>query len=287
MINFKPQKALHLYTEMEKKKPKCVGQEYVLFEKYDGWYGYLDLAEGVVRSRAGRPIPSCEELSAKIMASTHRRHGVAVFEILVDGVKEFHELNGILNRTVGDYICKDAYAKVHDLITDPNMVYRERHNQMLSTFGNDNGRTSVQIAKYLDVASNTTIWQRRVEEVWERGGEGIILKRVEAPFSPDKRNYDLMKIKEEVTLDLLVTGLENGQGKYDGCVGALICKDKKGNTHYISGMTDEQRWEWVRNSAAIVGKVVEVKAMKVNTDGSLREPRFKAIRYDKTVKDID
>ena len=285
MINFKPQKALHLFAEMEKKKPKCVGQEYAIFEKYDGWYGYLDLAEGVVRSRAGRPIPSCEELSTKIMDSTHRRHGVAIFEILVHDVTEFHELNGILNRTVGDYICKDAYVKIHDLVTDPNLVYRYRHQHMLSTFGKECG--DVQIARYLDVSSNPNTWQRRVEEVWERGGEGIILKRTEGVFSPDKRNYDLLKIKEEVTVDLLVVDQEEGKGKYIDVTGALICRDKSGKLHSISGMSDLQRAEWWSTPSLVVNKVVEVKAMKVNADGSLREPRFKAIRYDKTAKDID
>jgi hypothetical protein len=37
----------------------------------------------------------------------------------------------------------------------------------------------------------------------------------------------------------------------------------------------------------IHGKVVEVKAMKELPDGSLREPRFKCIREDKTIGDID
>lgn len=33
--------------------------------------------------------------------------------------------------------------------------------------------------------------------------------------------------------------------------------------------------------------VVEIKAMKVNKDGSLREARFKAVRYDKNSSEID
>lgn len=283
----KPQQALHLHIEEEKKNPKHLGHDYAVFEKYDGWYGYLDLSEGLVRSRAGRVIPSCEELSTKIMDSTHRRHGRAIFEILIHNVPEFHELNGILNRTVGDYVCKDAYVKIHDLVTDINMTYRDRHNQMLSTFGNDNGRTSVQVVKYLDVSANPVIWRKRCQEVWDRGGEGIILKRVEAPYSPDKRNYDLMKIKEEVTLDLVVAYVDEGEGKYTNHVGALVCKDKAGNKHHISGMTDNQRRIWWNHPNEIIGRVVEVKAMKILEDGSLREPRFKAIRYDKTVQDID
>lgn len=284
-FNLKPQKALHLYIELDKKKPKCTGHDYAIFEKYDGWYGYMDLAEGVIRSRAGRVIPSCEELSKKVLEATKGLDkGVLIFEILIHGVTEFAELNGILNRTVGDYIAKDAYVVCHDYVRNEHVPFRTRYFNLSSTvsFTND-----VRLAEYLDVSSCEATWRRLAEYVWSTGGEGIILKRLEAPYSPDKRNFDLMKIKEEVTLDLLAVDVEEGQGKYKDNTGALVCRDKSGKIHTVSGMTDEQRIEWWRNHKTILGKVVEVKAMKVLPDGSLREPRFKAIRHDKSVKDID
>jgi DNA ligase-1 len=52
-------------------------------------------------------------------------------------------------------------------------------------------------------------------------------------------------------------------------------------------MTDAQRELWWAEPTLINGKVVEVKAMKELPDGSLREPRFKCIREDKTIGDID
>lgn len=280
----KPQKALHLHIEEEKKKPKHIGHDYAVFEKYDGWYGYLDLSEGLVRSRAGRVIPSCLELSKQIMDATHVREGIVIFEILIKGVSEFHELNGILNRSVGDCTAQNAYVMCHDFITDVNKPFRHRYKELFEAF---EFNAYVRQARYIDVSSSPVIWRKRCQEVWDRGGEGIILKRVDAPYSPDKRNFDLMKIKEEVTLDLLVSYIDEGEGKYTNHVGALVCTDKSGKKHYISGMTDDQRRIWWNHPNEIIGRVVEVKAMKVNTDGSLREPRFKAIRYDKTVQDID
>ena len=37
-----PQKALHLHLEEAKKSPKHLGHEYMIFEKYDGWFMYVD-----------------------------------------------------------------------------------------------------------------------------------------------------------------------------------------------------------------------------------------------------
>ena len=42
-----PQKALHLHLEEAKKSPKHLGHEYMIFEKYDGWFMYVDCINGV------------------------------------------------------------------------------------------------------------------------------------------------------------------------------------------------------------------------------------------------
>ena len=141
----------------------------------------------------------------------------------------------------------------------------------------------------LRVSNLPTLWQAEADKVWQAQGEGVILKRSTAPYSPEKRNFDLMKIKEELTLDLEVIGMVAGKdtGKYANTLGGLLVRDKASNVHAVSGMTDDQRITWWNNQDLILGKVVEVKAMKRLTDGSLREPRFKAIRFDKAVSEID
>lgn len=290
-MTFDPQKAQHLYIEEDKKNPKHLGKEYAVFEKYDGWYGYCNLANGVIHSRANRPIPSCEALSREIYHRCMKEginSGTLVSEILLRSTTEFSELNGILNRTVGDYIAKDVYIKVHDWIpqNDSGVPFSSRFAEA-EFIVNMLDSPNIEIANYKARSISPEVWKSHAERIWSEGGEGVILKQWDAPYHQGKRNSTLMKIKEEVTLDLLVIAIVEGQGKYQGTTGAIVCKDSKGFKHTISGMTDDQRDAWFEEPYFIVGKVVEVKAMKVLPDGQLREPRFKAVRHDKSAKDID
>jgi len=280
----KPQKALHMFQESDKKNPKYIGHEYNIFKKHDGWYGYMDGCEFIC-SRQGRPIPSLLEFGKDIQ---NVFSGRLIFEILIEGVPDFHIMNGILNRTIGDCSAKGVYLMVHDYIPleGVDTVFADRY-AMASAIVRELDHPSIRTSPILATSNSKQVWEAVASEVLMNGGEGVVLKRVDAPYSPDKRNYDLMKIKEEVTADLIVVGMTEGEGKYVGTLGALILEDKDFGRHSVSGMTDQQRDEWWANPEEIKGRVVEIKAMKRLADGTYREPRFKAIRYDKTYKDID
>jgi len=279
----KPQKALHLHIEEDKKNPKFKGRMYAIMQKFDGWYGYLE--EGKIYSRAGRLIPSLAHLAMP------KLKGRLIFEILVEGVPVFSDLNGILNRKAP---CNDAYFKVHDWVLHEEATFSTRWATACDFCYRYGEEYKMSIVKLLGQSKNPQVWKDTAKKLWDLDKEGVILKAMDAPYSSGKRNADVMKIKEEVTLDLLVIGLEMGKGKYHSNLGALIVKDKANNTHSISGMTDAQRKMWwnapkctFKVPHPILGRVVEVKAMKILKDGSLREPRFKAIRYDKTKTEID
>jgi hypothetical protein len=92
------------------------------------------------------------------------------------------------------------------------------------------------------------------------------------------------KVKKRHTVDLVVTGIEPGKGKYEGQAGALICSCWNVNRYIeickCSGMTDEQR----RNiNGNCVGKVCEVAYQEVGALGRLRHPSFIRWREDKEV----
>lgn len=121
-----------------------------------------------------------------------------------------------------------------------------------------------------------------------KGCEGVVAREEFSSYQAGKRNKSMIKIKKGVSFDLKVTGLEEGEGKYKGAVGKLICKDKQGKCVRVgSGLTDEQRFNWWSMSGAneILGQIVQIDAMSVSTKGVLREPRFKGIRTDKTEVD--
>lgn len=90
-----------------------------------------------------------------------------------------------------------------------------------------------------------------------------------------------IKVKPSLSFDLEVVGTEPGKGKHAGRIGNLVVRYKDGKLLGVgTGLSDADRAlpDWI-------GKIVEVEAMGHSSDGSLREPRLKGVRYDKEQAD--
>ena len=283
------QKAKHLFLEMDKKKPN-IDHPYMMFEKHDGWFGFLDFPSCIIHSRQLRAIPSLVELSNTIREHRPNVKGRLIFEIMIEGmeVDSFHELNGILNRKYEQ--AEDVYLMVHDFIPDfqfCNMKTLQRYmfaKEIVARIG----LPQVRLSPLLGVSNHPEQWQRVAGKIQTRGGEGLILKDANALYTAGKRISTLMKIKEEVTVEMLVTNVVEGAGLHEGMAGKLICTDEVGQLHEV-GMgcaTHAEREDWLITPSLIKGSVVEIKAMKKLKDGKYREPRFKAQRFDKGVHEL-
>ena len=119
----------------------------------------------------------------------------------------------------------------------------------------------------------------------EGGYEGVMIKDIDAGYTC-KRSHSWLKMKPFIEVSLTVVATEEGTGKNEGKLGALVCegtddgKDIKVNVG--SGLTDDQRESFWADKGALIGQVAEVRADAVtqNQDGtfSLRFPRFKTFR---------
>jgi DNA ligase-1 len=95
-----------------------------------------------------------------------------------------------------------------------------------------------------------------------------------------------MKWKPTITVDLNIVGFEEGTGRNQGRLGALICEgEDNGRRIFVnvgSGLRDGDRDEFWSGRADLLDRVVEVEADAVtqNQDGtySLRFPRFVRFR---------
>lgn len=208
------------------------------------------------------------------------------FAVVFDG----EIVSGSFNKTVSEVRRKDLQAtdaifNVFDILpmslfskddkVPSKHTYVERRKVLEELLPKGKSGPVHLLPRYL-VSSEAEI-HALYEAVRARGLEGLIIK-TDSPYYR-RRNHAWMKIKAEETLDLLVTGWEPGTGKYVGMIGALIVDHKGVPVNVGSGLSDDLRQE---NPDEIVGRLIEVEYHEITPDGSLRHPRFKRFRDDKS-----
>lgn len=113
------------------------------------------------------------------------------------------------------------------------------------------------------------------------GYEGVVLKQ--------SNLLGWYKLKPVQTIDLVVTGFEDGKGKYLGLTGALKCSVITSNGYVelasVSGMSDQERVEVSLDERSYLGRTVEVRYQYVGAAGRLRHPAFVQWRDDKPARD--
>ena len=137
----------------------------------------------------------------------------------------------------------------------------------------------------LDTAEGHDIMRRFAEASVEQGYEGIMIKNLDAPYEC-KRSDFWLKWKPTISVDLRIVGFEQGTGRNEHRLGAIICEgEDNGRSIRVnvgSGFSDGDRDQYWTNRHGLLGHLVEVQADAVtqNQDGtySLRFPRFLRFR---------
>lgn len=153
----------------------------------------------------------------------------------------------------------------------------------------NDSNTDIQIVSGLEVDLDTAeghdIMRRYAEDCVAEGYEGIMIKAVDAPYVCKRADY-WMKWKPTISVDLNIVGFEEGTGRNEGRLGAIICEGEDNGRHIRvnvgSGLSDSNRDEYWNARSDLLGHLVEVQADAVtqNQDGtySLRFPRFLRFR---------
>lgn len=285
------QKVLHLEDELAKKKPKLSG-EFLISTKLDGWFVAIPFSNGAwnypVSSR-GRVIPSLSWVRDKLNATSFipKKEGFFVAEAIIPDTP-FHITNGILNRSVGDFLCHDVELHAHDLVYSNNFADASARYTSLAAIDVQQMLPNFHLHPVLATAEySKDTWQRYFELAVTTGNEGIVAKRVDSYYSFGKRNSDLLKLKLECSKDCLAVRLEEGFGERGNDSLTLVSQRANGTEirTVISKHSDKALFR--SNPSEVIGKVVEIKGMEELSDGNLRQPVFYCIREDKLISEID
>jgi len=163
-------------------------------------------------------------------------------------------------------------------------VFYERHQRELA-----NVRVLGQELVDLDTDKGQARFREINREAIAGGYEGLLIKDTNAPYEC-KRSSAWLKKKPVISVDLIITAVEEGTGKNSGVLGALVCEGldhgKAIKVNVGSGLTDSQRKEMWDNQQSIIGQTVEILADAITVPQndkiySLRFPRFCRFRDDK------
>ena len=109
----------------------------------------------------------------------------------------------------------------------------------------------------------------------ENGLEGTMIKRKDG-FYEYKRSFDIMKLKPVDTIDLIIEGVEKGEGEAENMVGRILTTLDNGLPARIGAgkMKHEDRIIMLNHPEQFIGRVFECGYQMRTGDGMLRFPRF-------------
>ncbi len=173
---------------------------------------------------------------------------------------------------------------------------QKRRSAFLKNFENifnDSGFITIVPQKEfdLDVFTDEIEFKDYMKEMVDAGYEGIMIKDPDAKYEC-KRTTGWLKMKPFIEVSLTVTAVEEGTGRNQGRLGALVCEGVDDGKRIVvnvgSGLSDEQRMDfwsaYQEDSKSVVGQVVEVRADAATRSQdsedvwSLRFPRFLRFR---------
>lgn len=261
-----------------------------------------------IYSRQGKLITGLAEVEQDIVRAMEALYKKGIFtgtivldgELLIsdrDDLPSKEQYKKTLQIVSSDNDCKTGITyNVFDVIPKNEFnagisiaTYEQRRDVLEAILPQDTQYKAVNvvpvIAKFSFTDSKKAFQQimQMVNQMRNLGKEGIMLNDMDAVYVC-KRTSNLLKVKVFMDCDLKITGFQEGTGKYQGTLGALLV-DYKGNTVGVgSGLTDQQRSFFWSNQQSLIGRVVTVQYFEETSDASgnksIRFPIFKELREE-------
>ena len=271
-----------------KEEKKLVGD--VLIEnKYDGvrCIAIVQNNTAVLHSRNGKVFPNFPHIE-EALSKPQFNNMVFDGEIMSENFQAL--MKQVYRKTNVD--TSDAYLALFDVLdlsefNEGKGKYNTlERKQILAELPFDECIRKVDFTRVnLDTSEGQQIFKNMNKIAIAEGYEGLMVKPVESLYEC-KRSASWLKIKPIIEVTLTVIDIEEGQGKFEGTTGALVCEGIEDGdligVNVGSGLTDEMRESIWNNRDDVIGQLVEIRADAItqaeNGEYSLRFPRFKTFR---------
>lgn len=268
----------------------ALSKTHIGVRKYDGCHLLVRIGSdghGEAFSRTGEEVTSCDH----IINAVSRVFGLAwvVSGEVWQANVPFPEISGAYRRHAAqpqlmfvpfEIVPSGSYAiGIHDV----PFSKRFRHLNGAIATANFPGSPIIAADSYLPGTYHPQDLANKL--VAAGGSDGLILRDPDAHWIKDvAKEGEVIKVKPSLSLDLRVVGVEEGKGKMAGMAGALLVT-YKGKISKAGGLDYDTRRSWLAEPDKIIGQIVEVECLGITEDGFLREPRIKAVRFDKLKAD--
>lgn len=279
---------------------KYLKNEYALQYKYDGIRCVYN--DGKFWTRTGKPILSMPELLKEL---PHMGDLILDGELYCHG-KSLQKIVSSVRKTVNidedksvQYIVYDCYH--NNMFRD--ISFEKRWNGLVHWYNNHLNSKRIKIAETV-FRSGSPESALQLDIGSPLGYEGTIARNADAPYTPGKRSYDLLKIKPVCDNEFLVVGItqlnsyekiivpiatpgskqyadgrfyKNGEAHPENMMGSLVCQTKAGIRFEIgTGFDDATRDLFWHNPP--IGKMATIKYAYLTDDGIPFHPVFIAVR---------
>jgi len=254
----------------------------------------VDNKTAVMYSRNGKLLENFGHITSSIEAN------IALFDrsMVLDGEMVSSSFQALMKQVhrKSDADASDARLMLFDVLpliefqAGKSILYqKKRSDQLRSMKATFETIGSIDIIPQIEVDLDSYVgeleFKQYNKDAIEAGYEGIMIKDVNAVYEC-KRTVSWLKMKPFIEVSLEITDVEEGTGKNEGRLGALVCSgvddEKTIVVNVGSGFTDADRIEFWNNRTNLPGQIVEVRADAItqNQDGtySLRFPRFLRFR---------
>lgn len=234
----------------------------------------ISIKDGVATttSRTGKPLLGLEHITDELISLGK--------DIIFDGELysnnlSFEEITSVVRKSKSkDPRMKDIFFYAFDLINGDTY-----HQRVLSLDNLVSGLTFTKIVPWYIVKSPEEV-EKRHKQFVANGEEGTMVRNMNALYQPNKRSYDLLKLKDMLDEEFKIIGWKVGKGKFANIpTFEFITPDNKTFEAVPKG-TEAERTVYLGAAQDLIGKMATVRFFEYTTDGIPRFPVMLHIREE-------